>query len=115
MESRDLKDVLADARGEAALMRRRGVPQLAEALEEFAGAVERAAEDYLKFVTEQQAILSGAKRAFLRRNFPEWEKNGHARRENGVRVYRAIMLPCVTPASIAREAGRRGERPERAH
>jgi hypothetical protein len=27
-----------------------------------------------------------------------------------VREYRAIMLPRVTPTSIAREAGRRGER-----
>ena len=109
----DLADVLADMRGEAALLRKRGAVPLADALEEFATAVSAAAEDYLTFVTEKDALLRGAKLAFLRRNFPTWEQDGHARKVHGVREYRAIMLPRVTPASIAREAARRGERPER--
>jgi hypothetical protein len=109
---RDLADVLADAREEAAILKRRGFTHIAEAIEELADAVAKSAEDYLVFVPESQALLRGAKLAVLRRNFAEWEKDGHARRRGGVREYRAIMLPRVTPASIAREAGRRGERPD---
>lgn len=111
----DLAEVLADVRGEAALLRRRGVTQLAELAEDIAKKVSDAAEDYLKFVTESEALLRGAKLAYLRRNFATWEADGHARRVKGVREYRAIMLPRVTPSSIAREAGRRGERPARAN
>lgn len=101
-------------REEAALLRRRGAVPLADALEEFATAIATAAEDYLRFVTEKEALLRGAKTAFLRRNFAAWEADGHARKVHGIREYRAIMLPRVTPTSIAREAGRRGERPRRA-
>jgi hypothetical protein len=110
----DLAQVLAEARGEAALMRRRGFTQLAQALEELADAVASSAEDYLLFIPETQARLRGAKLAFLRRNYPTWEKDGHAKKVGGERHYRAIMLPRVTPSSIAREAGRRGERPDSA-
>jgi hypothetical protein len=109
----DLAQVLADVRGEAALFRRRGVTQLADFADEVAAKVADAAEDYLTFVTESEARLRGAKLAFLRRNFATWEADGHARKVHGIREYRAIMLPRVTPASVAREAGRRGERPSR--
>jgi len=109
----DLAQVLTDVRGEAAVLRRRGSVAMADALEEFADKVKSSAEDYLTFVTESEARLRGAKLAFLRRNFPTWEQDGHARKVHGTREYRAIMLPRVTPASIAREAGRRGERPRR--
>jgi hypothetical protein len=110
----DLAEVLADVRGEAALFRRRGVTQLADFAEEIAKKVSDAAEDYLTFVTESEALLRGAKHAYLRRNFATWEADGHARKRGGKREYRAIMLPRVTPASVAREAGIRGERPSRA-
>jgi hypothetical protein len=110
MPTADLAQLLADARDEAALLRRRGVTQLADFADEFVSKVEAAAEDYLRFIPESQARLRGAKLAFLRRNFPTWEADGHARKVGGVREYRAIMLPRVTPQSVAREAGRRGER-----
>lgn len=106
----DLAQVIADARGEAAVLRRRGAVAMADALDEFADRASAAAEDYLTFVTEPQALLRGAKLAFLRRNFATWAEDGHARKVKGVREYRALMLPRVTPASVAREAGRRGVR-----
>lgn len=106
----DLAQVLSDARGEAALLRRRGVINLADFADELVEKVERAAEDFLRFVPESEARLRGAKLTWLRRNFPMWEQDGHARKVGGVREYRAIMLPRVTPTSVAREAGRRGER-----
>lgn len=106
----DLAQVLSDTRGEAALLRRRGVTNLADFADELVDKVERAAEDFLRFVPESEARLRGAKLAWLRRNFPTWEQDGHARKVGGTREYRAIMLPRVTPQSVAREAGRRGER-----
>lgn len=106
----DLAQVLADAREESAMLRRRGVTQLADYADDLVEKVARAAEDYLRFIPESEARLRGAKLAFLRRNFATWEADGHARRVGGVREYRAIMLPRVTPQSVAREAGRRGER-----
>lgn len=110
MSMLDLAQVLADAREESALLRRRGVTQLADYADEFADKVARAAEDYLRFIPETEARLRGAKLAWLRRNFPTWEQDGHAKKIGGERFYRAIMLPRQTPQSIAREAGRRGER-----
>lgn len=109
---RDLDQVLADALGEAAVLRRRGFTQYADGIEELIGDVRKSAEEFLTFVPESQALLRGAKLAFLRRNFPGWEKEGNARRVGRGREYRAIILPRMTPASIAREAGRRGERPD---
>lgn len=100
----DLAQVLSDARGEAALLRRRGVTNLADFADELVDKVERAAEDFLRFVPESEARLRGAKLAWLRRNFATWEQDGHARKVGAVREYRAIMLPRVTPTSVAREA-----------
>lgn len=109
----DLAQVLADARDEANLLDRRGYTQHAASLHDLITRVEAAAEDYLRFVPESEARLRGAKLAFLRRNFATWEQDGHAKKEHGTRYYRAIMLPRVTPTSIAREAGLRGERPDK--
>lgn len=110
--ARDLAEVLADFDEEAGMLKRRGYTQHAASLFDLIAAVRAAAEDYLTFIPESQALLRGAKMAVLRRNFPAWEQDGHAKRVAGVRYYRAIMLPRITPASIAREAGRRGERPD---
>lgn len=109
----DLAQVLADADEEAELLKRRGYTQHAASLAEFVTRARAAAEDYLRFVPESEARLRGAKLAFLRRNFATWEADGHAKKQGNVRYYRAIMLPRVTPTSIAREAGLRGERPQR--
>jgi hypothetical protein len=106
----DLSQVLIDIRDEAALLRRRGVVQLADFADDLVTKVQQAAEDYLRFVPETEARLRGAKLAWLRRNFATWEQEGHAKKVGGERFYRSIMLPRTTPASIAREAGRRGER-----
>jgi hypothetical protein len=82
----------------------------ASSLEEFADKASQAATDYLTFVSEADALLRGAPKAFLRRNFDAWAQDGHAKKIGRVKYYRAIMLPRRTPESIAREAGRQGER-----
>ncbi|MGN6109519.1 MAG: hypothetical protein ACTHU0_30710 [Kofleriaceae bacterium] len=106
----DLAQVLADARGEAAVLRRRGHRTEADAIDELCEKVQAAAEDYLHFIPEAEALLRGAKRAWLLRNRLGWQQDGHARRVAGKWEYRAILLPRATPASIARQAALQGER-----
>lgn len=107
-----LRQLLADTKEEAKILRlNRGAFSI-DRVEDIVKAVEEAAEDLLRFIPESEALLRGAKRAFLRRNFVAWEQDGFARKlPNGIREYAPIVLPRVTPASIAREAGRRGELP----
>lgn len=107
-----LRQRLADAREEAKILRMNGQGFSTDRVEGILKSIEQAAEDLLRFLPETEALLRGAKRAFLRRNFAAWEVDGYARRTaGGQREYCALVLPRVTPASIAREAGRRGERP----
>ena len=111
VERRDLQAVVDRWLADAVLLAQYGHQGEAAIIGAVLRDVRSAAEDYLRFISESEAQLRGAKLAFLRRNFPVWLEDGHARLVGGVREYRAIMLPRVTPNSIAREAGRRGERP----
>lgn len=92
---RDLAQVLADARGEAAVCRRRGAEAVADALEQLAKDVHEAAEEWLVWLSESDAQLrSGFSVAWLRQRFPGWEREGHARLGAGrVRQYRACIIP----------------------
>jgi hypothetical protein len=102
----DLAQVLADVRGEAAVLRRRGVTQLADFARGAGLEGAKAAEDYLVFVPETEARLRGAKLAFLRRNFPTWEQDGHARKvHGGVSTARSCCPASRRSRSRARPAG----------
>lgn len=105
----DLSQVLADALGDAAVLRRSGhVPQ-ADTIERLVAEVRRAAEDFLTFVAERDAKLaSGRSVEWLRCKFREWEPQGHAKMIDGVRYYRLIILPRRANLVEARQAGRRG-------
>ncbi|HEV8380822.1 MAG TPA: hypothetical protein VGQ29_04510 [Gemmatimonadales bacterium] len=108
VEPRVLEQVLADWRGDAQVLRRQGHNQEAEQIERFAVDVTRAAEDYLRWLSEEEALLrSGRSRGWLRSRFPEWEREGHARRDRGRRSYRMLVIPQRANALAAREAGRR--------
>ena len=107
-EPRELEQVLADWRGDAQVLRRQGHDGEAEQIERFAVDVARAAEEYLRWLSEDEALLrSGRSRRWLRLLFPEWERAGHARRDRGRRVYRMLVIPQRANALAAREAGRR--------
>lgn len=106
-----LEQVLADEREEAAVLRRNGHAQEAANRERILDRIQAAAEPFLRFHAEGDAMMfSGRARAWLRQRFAAWAAMGHARRIGGVREYRECVLPHRTPESIAREAGRRGER-----
>ena len=103
-----LEQVLADWRGDAQVLRRQGYNREAEQIERFADDVARAAEDYLRWLSEDDALLrSGRSRGWLRSHFPEWERAGHGRRDRGRRLYRMLVIPQRANTLAAREAGRR--------
>jgi len=107
-EPRTLEQLLADWRGDAQVLRRRGHDREADQMERFAEAVARAAEDYLRWLSEDEALLrSGRSRGWLRSQFPDWQRAGHARREGRKRWYRMLVIPQRANPLAARAAGRR--------
>ena len=99
-EPRSLEQLLADWRGDAQVLRRRGHDREAEQMERSAEAVTRAAED-------EALLRSGRSRGWLRSQFPEWERAGHTRREGRKRWYRMLVIPQRANPLAARAAGRR--------
>ena len=104
-----LEQVLADLHEDLQALRRRGVALVpVEQLEHFADEIAQGAEDYLRWLSEDEALLrSGRSLGWLRKQFPEWEQAGHARREGRKRYFRMLVVPQRANALAAREAGRR--------
>ena len=102
-----LEEVLADMRGDAAVLRRNGDDRTASVLERFARHVAGAAEDYLAWLDESDARLqSGHGVEWLRARYPEWFRQGHARMNGRHRQYRQVVIPRRADPEAAREAGR---------
>ena len=105
---RTLEQLLADWRGDAQVLRRQGHERDADSLERCAEDVSGAAEEYLMWLSEEDALLrSGRSVSWLRKQFPEWDQAGHARREGGRRYYRMLVVPQRANTVSAQEAGRR--------
>lgn len=103
-----LEQVLADAREEAAVLKRAGHPVQAQGIDRLCTAVADAAEDYLTWLTESDARLqSGWSVERLRGQFARWLDQGLARMNGKRREYRALIIPRRANVSAAREAGRR--------
>lgn len=108
MAEKDLEQVIADWRGDAQVLRSRGHAHDAKLLEDCADQVTSSAEDYLRFLSEADAELrSNVSKAWLRGRFPQWEAMGHARKVNGRRYYRMLIVPQRPNLSAAREEGKR--------
>jgi hypothetical protein len=109
---RELVDVIADAREEAAILRRNGAAFSVDRVEAMLAAVADAAEEWTLFLSEGDAVVRcGYSAAWLRARFPEWERAGHARTAGRARQYRACIIPrranVVLAASRGRDAARR--------
>jgi hypothetical protein len=103
-----LEDVLRHHRADAATLRRRGHDHEADVIESVCSDVERTAETYLRWLSEDDAMLrSGRGRAWLKARFPEWQAAGDARQDRKVRRYRMIVIPERRRVRDAQEAGRR--------
>jgi hypothetical protein len=106
-----LETVLADWREKASVLRGVKHAHDAELIDAICDEVARAAEDYMRFLSETDAMLRSGKSAeWLRSRFPEWSSQGHAEKRKSVRYYRALVVPRRPDLEAAREQGRSGER-----
>lgn len=89
-----LEQVIADTRGEAAVLRMNGHTSQANGYERIIEAVAASAVDYLTWHSEAEAQLrTGWSARRLRSHFSEWEAQGMAEKRGRVRYYRQVMLP----------------------
>lgn len=103
-----LEHVIADWRAAAQASRRTGQLSTAELVEQIMRDVATAAEEYLRWLSEEDAMLrSGKRRPWLRKRFSEWERAGNARHVGRKREYRMVVVPQAADTLSAREAGRR--------
>jgi hypothetical protein len=103
-----LEQVLADAEGEAQLLRKHGHERQAEVLERLCATVKAAARDYLTWLTEAEAELkSGHGTGWLRYRFARWEAQGLAKKDGRRRLYRSIIVPQRRNIEAARAAAKR--------
>lgn len=103
-----LEQVLADFRGEAAVLRRNGHSEQAESMERVCDAVGECTEGYRRFLGEADALLySGKSRKTLRRLFPELAALGNAYQNGrGQRFYRQMCLPRRLAEETLRDSAR---------
>ena len=109
-----LEQVIADAREDAAVLKKHGQTAIADAIESLCDAVDTAAEDYLSWLSESDAMLrSGHTRTWLRVRFPMWDRQGLARwspRNATAREYRALIVPQRTNVAALRTDARKAAR-----
>lgn len=106
-----LEQVLADNRGDAAVLRRKGHTHDADVIERLCDEIAEASHEYLTWLSEGEAMLrSGRSKVWLRSQFPEWERQGHARRTGREREYRMMIVPRRARVEAAREEGREAAR-----
>lgn len=106
-ETPTLEQVIADAREELEIVKRAGHKEQAEYIDQLLNRIVAAAEDYLKWISEPDAILkSGLAERTLRRRFRELLECGLARYNGREREYRAIAVPPRPQILAARERGR---------
>lgn len=92
---KQLETIIADWRSNADAADRIGEGDKARLIRTIIGEVSDSATDYLTFVSETEAILYSSKsKAWLRSQFPAWERQGNARYSGRkLRLYRRCVLP----------------------
>ncbi|HEU4589024.1 MAG TPA: hypothetical protein VFS11_10265 [Gemmatimonadales bacterium] len=112
-EPQTLEHLLADWRGDAAVLRRQGMAERAALLEQHADAVRRVAEPWLRKLWEDEACLkSGHHPRWFKARHAEWEEMGLAGTEGRRRWYRDAIVPQRKHLSAAREDARTTARRE---
>lgn len=91
-----LEQVLADERGDAAVLRRRGHAKEAELIERICDRVADAAVDFITFISESDAMLRSGKGVdYFKSRFGSWEREGLARRSPTDRRKRQYLRAIV--------------------
>lgn len=102
----DLATIIADLRGDAAVLRRAGHESEAVLCERIANDITNAAEEYLTFLPEADAALfSGHRPPWLRAQYESLARRGHAKMHGRTRYYRQCALPRRAGTAMAFEAG----------
>lgn len=106
--TRALEQVLADWRERASALRLAVRARDAELIDKICDDFATAAEEYLRWLSEDEARLrSGWSLSRLRGQFTAWERQGHARfDEKRRRQYRMLIVPQRANTLAARERGR---------
>jgi hypothetical protein len=109
--TKDLGEVVATWREDAAVLRARGYSVEAERLEAMAGEVFGVAEDFITWLSEDMAFMkSGLSRRTLRRRFRELLDCGLARyNAKREKEFRSCAIPQRANAAAAKAAGLAGE------
>lgn len=108
MATEDLREVLADEVGQAAVLEHNGHEHDGRLIRRIVTRVSEAAHEYLNFLNEPEAMLrTGKSERQMRRLYAELEPRGHAKKLGAMRYYRECMLEPRANLSAAREAGRR--------
>ena len=101
--TRDLAQVLADARGDAAVLRRHGDGRTADALLALCAGVEESAADWLKWISETEALSRSAKSVdYFRDRRAQWALDGLAKKEGRRWSYRRCIVPRRRLAGLQR-------------
>lgn len=105
----ELSQVLADWRGDAAVLRRRGDARAAELLEKCASEMAAVADEYTSWLTESQAGLRSGKRpGQVRRLALQYLHTPHVRPEGRAYLLRACIVPRRQHLEMIREDAARG-------
>jgi hypothetical protein len=109
MATETLEQVLADARGELPVLRKRHGSWSPDDISDFIDRIAASTEDFRRFISEDDARLqSGRSVSWLRARFNEWMEAGNAEYRNQRRYYRVMIIPRRPDLEAAREAGRQG-------
>jgi hypothetical protein len=89
-----LEEILASEREDAAVLRARGLADRAADIERVCDRVQESLGNYLRWLSETEAILwSGRSAKYLRDRFAGWVAQGDARKVGRNRQYRASAIP----------------------
>ena len=106
-----LEQVLIDLRDEARVLDKHGDPRAAKIIDDTLDRVRSAAEDYLTWLLEDDAMLqSDHAQKWFRARYPEWLAQGNAKMVNGRRYYRALLVPRRANRNAAFAAGQAAAR-----
>ncbi len=105
----EIGQVVADWRGEAAVLRRRGDDRAATLLEQCAAEVAAVADEFTTWLTEEAgARRSGWSPAKVRRHALAFLHTPHVRQEKRAYLLRACIVPRRAHLEMIRNAGRQG-------
>lgn len=112
----DLVQVIADARGDLAVLQRHGATVPIERVAQLVEGVAEAAYPFITFIAESEAVVRSDHRVpWFRQRFADWARQGYARynpHRKGERQYLLAIVPLRHDVEAVRADARRTAREE---